>query len=57
MFPINDFIKATLLINFIYDDDTNVPKFRTEDNGDIVKYEGKGGQLKEIMTIGFFMEF
>lgn len=57
IFPVNDFIKATLLINFIYDDDTYVPKFKLDNNGNVVKYEGKGGQLREMMTIGFFMEF
>ena len=57
VFPVNDFIKATLGVNVIYDDDTEVPKYRIDETGESVEYNGKGIQLKEMLTLGFFMQF
>jgi len=57
VFPVNDFIRATIITNFIYDDDTKVPKYKINDNGQEEKYDGKGGQFREMITIGFAMKF
>lgn len=57
VFPVNDFIKATLSFNLIYDDDTEVPKYTVNNAGESVKYNGKGLQVKEMLTLGFYMKF
>ena len=57
VFPVNDFIKATLSVHIIYDDDTEVPKYRVNDAGENEKYNGKGIQVREMLTLGFYMKF
>ncbi len=57
VFPVNDFIRATISTHLIYDDDTSVPKYRVNDAGQEEKYEGKGVQFREMITIGFAMKF
>jgi hypothetical protein len=57
VFPVNDYIRATLSTNFIYDDDTSVPKYRLDDDGVEESYDGKGAQFKEMITLGFALKF
>ncbi len=53
LFPINDYIKATLSTHFKYDDDEDVTKKR--DDGST--YQSKGGQFKQMLLIGFYTFF
>ncbi len=53
IFPINDYIKTTIATSFIYDDDKKVPK--KADDGTI--YQSKGGQFRQMFTIGFYTFF
>ncbi len=57
IFPINDFIRTTITTNLIYDDDTKVPKYFTNSAGIEEKYDGKGMQFREMITIGFAIKF
>jgi hypothetical protein len=57
IFPVNDFIRATITTNLIYDDDTKVPKYFINSSGIEEKYDGKGTQFREMITIGFVIKF
>jgi len=56
--PVNDFIRAKITSNFIYDDNTSVPKYRENSTTGIEeKYDGKGAQYMEMIAIGFAFKF
>lgn len=60
--PVNDFIRATIATKFMYDHDTKVPKYTKETNDETgeqewIKKEGRGGQFREMLTVGFAMKF
>jgi hypothetical protein len=56
--PVNNYIRAKITTNLIYDDDTRVPKYRTNiTTGEEEKYDGKGLQFREIIAVGFSIKF
>jgi hypothetical protein len=56
--PVNNYIRAKITTNLIYDDDTRVPKYRTNSaTGEEEKYDGKGLQFREIIAVGFSFKF
>jgi hypothetical protein len=55
--PVNDYIKAKISTNIIYDDDTMVPKYDLDENGLEVPYDGRGMQFREMLAIGFAVKF
>jgi hypothetical protein len=57
VFPVNDFIRATIATNLKYDDNIDVPKYRKNELGEDVRKDGPGGQFREIITIGFAIKF
>ncbi len=57
IFPVNDFIRATISTKLIYDDDQLVPNFETIDGNRIQVGTTKAIQFKELLTIGFAMKF
>jgi len=51
--PVNDFVRATISTHLVYDDDEKI----TKNNPDGTPYQSKGVQLREMLSIGFFMKF
>lgn len=62
IFPVNDYLRASLSSHLIYDDDQLVPKYNWEtpegaDGPEWVKREGKGLQFKEMIKLGLIFKF
>jgi hypothetical protein len=57
IFPVNDFIRATISTRLIYDDDQLVPKFKDENGERVPDGTTKAVQFKEYLTIGFAVKF
>ena len=56
--PVNHYVRAKITTNLIYDDDTKVPKYRTNNTtGAEEKYDGKGLQFREMISVGFSIKF
>lgn len=56
IFPVNDYIRATISSNIIYDDDVNVTRKNILDS-EGNPTEGPGIQIREMLTIGFAVKF
>jgi len=56
-FPVNRFIRATIQVNYIYDDDTKVPRYKKEKGIEVKDEESPGGQFREMLTIGMRAKF
>jgi len=57
IFPVNDYIRATISTRLIYDDDQLVPKFKDENGERVPDGTTKAVQFKEYLTIGFAVKF
>ncbi|MFA6402220.1 MAG: DUF3078 domain-containing protein [Salinivirgaceae bacterium] len=57
IFPVNDYIRATISTRLIYDDDQLVPKFKDENDVRVPDGTTKAVQFKEYLTIGFAVKF
>lgn len=53
LLPVNDYIRATISTQIVYDDDETITK-RNEDG---TTYQSKGVQIKEMLSIGFLVKF
>jgi hypothetical protein len=54
VFPVNDFIRATISTELIYDDNQDIPVY--DSNNTLIRYT-KAVQFKELFTLGFAMKF